>query len=71
MEITARERLYEEFDQLKDRVARTAKFVGSPRWKVLPEAERNDLHSQLVYMKAYLKVLERRRGRVLDKVEGK
>ncbi len=58
-----RARLFEEFDQLSNRITRLKEFIVSDKYDSLPEIERKDLKEQLQHMQAYWKVLSRRVSR--------
>lgn len=58
------QRMIEERDELKDRVLKLDKFIGSNRiFVTLPEEERKDMTNQLTNMIVYLDCLERRIAR--------
>ena len=58
------QRMLKERDELKDKVLKLDKFIGSNRiFVTLPEEERKDMTDQLTNMIVYLDCLERRIAR--------
>ena len=59
-----RSRLYEERDQLLDRIEKLKTFIVSARFDDLPEIERKALKEQLPHMQGYFDVLDKRVSRL-------
>lgn len=59
-------RLVNEVKELTERTEKLSVFINTPKFNELPLIDREDLLEQLKYMKSYLKVLERRVGRLVD-----
>lgn len=57
------DRIFEEHDQLSQRIDKLKEFLVSDKIDALPDYERNDLRLQLEHMEAYMKVLRRRCSR--------
>ena len=58
-----RSRLFDEYEQLQDRINKLTNFIVSDIYDTLPEIDRLDLKEQLKHMKAYCSVLSRRVSR--------
>lgn len=58
-----RGRLFEEYDQLTQRIEKLKTFIISEKYDALPEVERVDIKNQLVHMEQYHNVLSRRVSR--------
>lgn len=59
------DRLRVEYDQLNDRVNRLTSFIGSEKFNALSTYDQTDLHAQLMAMRSYMSVLNRRVMRLL------
>ena len=60
-----RRRLFEEHDQLHQRMEKLKAFIVSDKYDALPEIDRADLKEQLGHMERYFGVLSRRTSRQL------
>lgn len=58
-----RGRLFEEYDQLTQRIEKLKTFIISEKYDALPDIDRADLKKQLVHMEQYHNVLYRRVSR--------
>lgn len=59
-----RVRILNELADLRDRTDKLEKFVVSDAFGELDDVEQTDLKLQLVYMEAYLAILDRRASRL-------
>lgn len=59
-----RERLFEEHAQIRERIFKLTEFTIRHEFNDLPEIDRHDLSEQLIYMKQYWGVLDRRVSRL-------
>lgn len=53
-------RLIGEYNDLKERVIKLEKFIGTNDFNKLPDQDRIDLCEQIKHMRPYLQVLHRR-----------
>ena len=58
-----RGRLFDEYDQLTQRIEKLKTFIISEKYDALPDIDRADLKKQLVHMEQYHNVLSRRVSR--------
>lgn len=61
-----RSRLFEERNQLNERIEKLRAFILDTKFEELPDIDRNDLREQITYMVEYSKVLERRVARLCN-----
>jgi hypothetical protein len=59
-----RARLFEEFNQLSQRIQKLRDFIISDKFDDLAEIDRKDLKEQLKHMQGYYDVLSRRSSRL-------
>lgn len=58
-----RSRLFDEYEQLRDKIGKLKAFIIGDKYDGLPEIDRTDLKEQLKHMEAYESVLSRRVSR--------
>lgn len=58
-----RAQIFDEYDQLNQRIEKLKVFILSDKYDALPEIDRVDLKDQLGHMKRYFGVLSRRVSR--------
>ena len=56
-------RMYEEYDQLNQRIEKLSAFISEDSFQKLPDFEQADLREQLQHMRKYFSVLSRRVSR--------
>lgn len=61
-----RERLFDEFGEVRQRLEKLKTFILTPAFDALPEVDRKDLREQLQHMQGYYDVLFRRSSRLCN-----